>query len=221
MIPHARPPIARWRSVQSRPSNVGSRLACSLATLLLASGLCAQNLLPAVSVGDGVNPDGWRLVGGKGQWVEASHEGRGALLVEGNGNDESRWEAKKISLDSGALLALRFSARRDTVSASGVVVAGPSRINRDFFPSDSWQHYEFVFCVPSDATNDFLRLGQWHVNGKVLFDDAELFPVAPVHRRLPGGLELGEGESIRDGRYRFGANFQWIGANYHRPLVKS
>src|SRR5262245_15733441 len=220
MIPHAPPPIAHWRSVLSRrPSSIG--LACSLATLLLARGLCAQNLLPAVSAGDGVNPDGWRFVGAKGQWVGAAHEGRGALMVEGNGNDESRWETTRMNLGSGAILVMRFSARRDTASDSGVVVAGPSRINRDFSPTDSWQHYEFAFYVPSDSTNDFVRLGQWHLNGKVFFDDPELFPAAPVHRRWPGGLELGEGESIQDGRYRFGADFHWRGANYHRPLVRS
>ena len=221
MIPYALPPITLRSSARSRRSNVTSKLACFLATLLLARGLCAQNLLPSMSVGDAVNSNDWRFVGGKGQWVGASQQGRGALMVEGNGNDESRWETKRMNLRSGALLALRFSARRDTASSSGSVIAGPSRINRDFFLTDSSQHYEFVFCVPSDATNDFLRLGQWHVDGKVFFDDAELLPVAPVHRRLPGGLELGEGESIRAGRYRFDADFSWVGANYHRPLVRS
>ena len=208
-------------SIKTHLLKINFTVGCCLATLLLAGALHAENLLPNASFDAGVNHTGWRLVGGKGQWVAASHEARGVLMVEGNGNDESRWETERIRLRPGTLLGLRFSARRDPASDTGVVVAGPSRVNRDFFPTDSWQRYSFVFCVPVDVTNDFVRFGQWHVNGKVFFDDAELLPVAPVHRRWPGGLELGEGESIRDGRYQFAANFKWMGANYHRPLAKS
>jgi hypothetical protein len=189
--------------------------------LLLTGGLCAENLLPNSSFDKVVGAAGWRLVGGKGQWVAASDPGGGALMVEGNGNDECRWETERIRLRPGTLLGLRFSARRDPMGATGVAVAGPSRVNRDFHPTDAWEQYRFVFCVPSDATNEFVRLGQWHVNGKVYFDNVELLPVVPVHRRWPSGLELGEGESIRDGTYRFGANFRWMGANYHRPLVRN
>src|SRR5437773_7746958 len=207
-------------SIKTHFLKINFTVGCSLVTLLSVCGLCAENLLPNPSFDAGVQPSGWRLAGGKGQWVAASDQGRGALMVEGNGDDASRWETERMRLPTGTLLALRFSARRDPAGATGVAVAGPSRANRDFHPTDSWQRYRFVFYVPSDVTNDFVRLGQWHVNGRVFFDDAELLPVVPVHRRWPAGLELGEGESIQDGAYRFAANFRWIGANYHRPLVK-
>src|SRR6266704_3654501 len=144
-------------SIKSHLLKINFTVGCCLAKLHLAGALYAENLLPKASFDAGVNHTGWRLVGGKGQRVAASHEGRGALMVEGNGNDESRWETERIRLRPETLLGLRFSARRDPDAATGVVVAGPSRVNRDFFPTYSWQLYRFVFCVPSDVTNYFFR----------------------------------------------------------------
>ena len=107
----------RWRPSQSRALKFNFRPCCVVAILLLASGLCAENLLPNPSFDAGVQPSGWRLAGGKGQWVAASDQGRGALMVEGNGDDASRWETERMRLQTGTLLALRFSARRDPAVA--------------------------------------------------------------------------------------------------------
>src|SRR5437773_2507276 len=130
--------------IKSHLLRINFTVGCCLAKLLLAVVLYAGKLVLNARFDAGVNPTGWRLVGRKGQWVAASHEAGGVLMVEGNGNDESRWETERIRLRPGTLLGLRFSARRDPAAATGVVVAGPSRVNRDFFPTDSWQRYSFV-----------------------------------------------------------------------------
>src|SRR6185503_20807717 len=106
------------KSIKTHFVKINITVGSALAKLLLAGGLCAENLLPNASFDAGANPTGWRLVGGKGQWLAASDQGRGALMVEGNGNDESRWETDRIRLRPGTLLALRFSARRDPAGAA-------------------------------------------------------------------------------------------------------
>src|SRR5688572_17217830 len=113
MILDAQDSTMRRRPYQSCALKFNFRPCCVLAILLLASGLRADNLLPNPSFDKGVEPAGWRLTGGKGQWVAASDQGRGALMVEGNGDDEGRWETERIHLRPGTLLGLRFSARRD------------------------------------------------------------------------------------------------------------
>jgi len=207
--------------METRRLKISSGLRCALATLPLAASLRGENLLPNSSFEQGnVQPLGWHLVGAGGR-VPAAHKGRSAIMVEGRGNQESYWQTDGIELAPGSLYRLRFYARSEPAVGTGAVVVGSGRINRDFVPDDSWQRYSYAFCAPFDSTNDFFRLGQWHVNGKIFFDDVQLLPTAPVHRRWPGGLELGEGESIQDRIYRFRPNFNWTGANFHRPLARN
>ena len=91
-------------------------------------------------------------------------------------------------------------------------------MNRDFRLANEWQERSYVFTVPADGTNDFVRFGQWQVKGRIAFDEVELEPVLATHTRLADGSKLGEAESIRDGVYRFSPKFGWMGANFHRPL---
>ena len=202
---------------------INFRLCCVLATLVLASGLCAENLLPNASFEQGDDrPIGWRLVGVGGRRVAAAHDGRSAIMAEGRGNEDSSWRAEGIDLRPGSLYRLSFYARLERgARGGGAAIAGSRRVIREFFPSDAWKPFEFIFSVPSHVTNDFIQLGQWHVNGRIFFADAQLLPVQPLHRHGPGGLELGDGESIRDRTYRFNTDFEWLGANYHRPLARS
>jgi hypothetical protein len=92
-------------------------------------------------------------------------------------------------------------------------------VNRDFQLDTGWLEKSYVFAAPAHGTSDYVRLGQWHVNGRLAFDDAELTPVLAAHARFADGLELGEAESLRGGVYRFHPQFGWAGANFHRPLL--
>jgi hypothetical protein len=191
------------------------------AALWLASAAAAwsQNLLPNPGFEEGLNqPVGWQLADGAGQWGKPAHDGQHGISVSGNGNDSSYWRTSELPLRPG-LYRLQFWGRREPGAKGGTAVAGPSRVNRDFPLSDTWRLYRFIFRMPNDAASDYVRLGQWQVKGEMRFDDAELVPVQAVHTRFAGDIELGQGESIRDGQYRFRATLDWVGADYCRPLA--
>ncbi|MBM3883924.1 MAG: hypothetical protein FJ387_30180, partial [Verrucomicrobia bacterium] len=180
--------------------------------------LCAQNLLPNPDFAAGETaPLGWRLTDGQGEWTRPDDPAHRVLQVRGNGADQSSWRTEPLPLEPGGLYSLRFRARRAPGASGGTAVSGPSRVNRDFRLSAAWEWCRFVFAMPNDVASDYVRLGQWHVNGAVDFGSAALVPVLAAHART-AELELGEGESIRQGRYRFQPSFNWLGANFHRPL---
>jgi hypothetical protein len=203
-----------------RSSSIRFRTVACL--LLFACGLSlsghSQNLLPNPGFEEGTDqPAGWRAPERQWAWSDQAHAGKRALMVEGTGKDSVAWRTERLPLAPGGLYRLRFHARRGTGASGGCIVSGPSRVNHDFRPGDSWQPFSFTFSVPNDVTNDYVRLGHWETKGKVFFDDAELVPVQPVHLRS-GNRQLGEGESIQDRVYRFSPQFGWAGANCHRPL---
>lgn len=185
-----------------------------------------QNLLPNPCFEEGTNqPTGWRLTDGAGDWTNLPPAGTNHILrARGNGNDQSVWRAD-VQLQPGGLYALRFRGRRLPEASDGTAVAGTSRMNRDFPLGTDWREYRFIFRQPDDATNDFVRLGQWHVKGAVEFDDAELLPVLASHQSVSGAgdneLRLGAAEKIEGGRYRFAPDFGWQAAEFHRPLWRA
>ncbi len=172
-------------------------------------------------------PEGWRLIDGAGEWPPPAPGGTNRVVqVTGNGEDTSCWRTEQpLPLRPAALYSLRFRARRLPGANGGTAVAGTSRVNRDFVLTADWQEYGFVFRQPDDAERDFIRLGQWHVNGGVQFDGVQLLPVIASHHtaaadaRDAGGL--GTGERVQDGTYTFAPDFGWDGAAYHRPLWRN
>ncbi|MBI5386851.1 MAG: DUF4091 domain-containing protein [Verrucomicrobia bacterium] len=206
-------------SKSARVSQLRFLLACGLLGAGLAVTACAQNLLPNSGFEAGTDsPSGWRLSDSqRGQWSATAHQGQRAVMVEGTGQESSSWRTERLPLKPGGLYRLSFVARNEAGTSGGCGVSGLSRVNHDFRASDSWQRQSFILSVPDDGTNDYVRLGQWEVKGKMLFDDAELLPVSASHARW-GDLELGEGESVSRGVYRFRANCGWRGANLHRTL---
>lgn len=173
----------------------------------------AQSLLPNGSFEAGESaPTAWRLADGAGAWLVEPGTTNHILKVVGTGSGSSSWQIGRLPLKAGGLYRLSFRGRKAPGTTGGCAIAGLSRANRDFQFTDEWERYSFVFSVPDDGTNDFLRLGQWEVKGELFFDDAELLPV------VAGQSEVGEAESLRDGVYRFQPDFGWAGANFHRPL---
>ncbi len=199
-----------------------SFFAPSLVALTLLAN--AQNLLPNSGFETGTaEPTGWRLSDGTGQWLASGVANTNHVIrVRGNGDDQSIWRTDSLPLKPGGLYALHFRARRVADASGGTGVAGTGRVNRDFPLDRDWRDYAFMFREPDDAANDFVRLGQWHVNGTVEFDDAELLPVLASHTAVAGSgvtaVRLGEGETLQEGVYRFAPDFGWPAANFHRPL---
>jgi hypothetical protein len=191
-----------------------------LGPTMLGLSLLAQDMLPPLQLQGGPgNPPAWYLGEGQGDRQSGPPSSPTILQVRGRGNDSAYWRTTDIRFDAGGLYAFRFTGRRLAGSTGGTAVSGPSRVNRDFPLSETWATRRFVFRMPDGATNDFVRLGQWHAMGEVQFCQPELLPVWARHRVLGDGLELGEAESIENGVYRFQPDFGWTGANAHRPLA--
>ncbi len=157
-------------------------------------------------------PNGWTLSGGQGRWVD-----KNILEVAGTGKDSNFWRCD-YRFTPGGLYHFQMRTRR--LGGSGCVVAGPAFANRDRKITGDWKYYDHVFRVPDDVTDSYIRLGQWQSTGKVQFDSARLVPALPVYKEI-GEAVLGNGESIRDGRYTFSATFDQKGSNHHRPLIRA
>ena len=185
--------------------------------VLLVTGLSfelsAQALVPNLDFKDGADgPTGWQQVGA-GRWID-----RDVIEVSGNGNDSSYWMCDKVEFQPGKLY--RFAVRARRVGGSGSAITGPTFANRDQQSlTDKWQWIGHVFRTPDDPSG-FLRVGQWHATGAIQFDGVQLQPAVAVHT-VQHGLELGEGEIIRDGEYSFLGSFSHEGSNDHRPLVSA
>jgi hypothetical protein len=216
----------------------------ALGLLLLANIATAQNLVPNPSFEQGLtNPAGWKLNGGAGKWENFGRTGKRCISVTGSGNDSNAWECTDWKPEGGRLYLIRYFVRRSPESAGGTPITGFSTVNRDAWdvPSDgNWHMREFVCRTPVQRET-VLRFGQWHVKGTVAFDDVEVLPVIAVHKVVGQGtgdtgqgerrqkeamrdggtqspLSLGIGETVRNGVYRFTANFSGYNSNDSRPL---
>lgn len=161
-------------------------------------------------------PKGWTLVGA-GRWEARGRAGRSVSVV-GTGRDVAYWRRSVSDLRPNRLYRLRFHARIDPGPATWTLISGLDVCNRDFGASPSWQPYSFVFTTPDSISSAFLRLGQWHLQGRVYFDDVQLTEVMAVHA-AQNGRELGEGERVDGSSYTFTAPFAGEGSNSARPLV--
>lgn len=177
----------------------------------------AQQLAPGFEAGAA----SWKPAGGSADWCNAGRTGQRAARTAGTGEDSSWWQTDAQFLKPGEVYCLEFSGRRDSGASGGTAITGPSRANRDFPLTESWETPAFVFRMPEIAEPDILRIGQWHVRGALLFDDVAVYPTLVSHQSLPlpGGVELGEAERIQDGVYRFEPQYGWTGSMAHRPLV--
>ena len=192
------------------------------ADLHAADDMSGTNLLPNPEFVRGeAGLEGWKLVGCQGKKHDSAFDGNPAVSVVGNGSDHGFWRTDDLGLEPGGLYELVFQARQSPDSSGGCAVAGPSRVNRDFGIGTDWGRHGFVFVVPHDSRADYVRLGQWQAKGELFFAMPLLRRVMPSHVVMPPGVELGEGEWIAENRYHFAPDYNWRGANYHRPLLKN
>jgi len=201
------------RSEVSRPM----RMLVYLGVILLAgAGAHAQVANPSFEEGQAA-PAGWALSGAQGAWEALGHTGNHCVSVTGSGQDSNSWNLAGLLWQPDRLYRLSYWVRVAPGAADGCIVSGPSFCNRDFQAEQEWTQRSFVFVTPQDLANAYLRLGQWQKRGTVYFDDVSLVPVMAVFDQRKG-IALGEGESIRDGTYRFTPDWGGEGANFSRPL---
>jgi hypothetical protein len=116
-----------------------SKIVLPLVSLLIAlaasmASAIAQNLLVNPGFEAGADrPAGWKLSeGGTGEWSAQAYRGRHGVALQGDGQDSSVWRSDDFRLTPGGLYCLRFFGRVDPGASGGCVVAGTSRVNRDF-----------------------------------------------------------------------------------------
>jgi hypothetical protein len=181
---------------------------------VMCLGTVAQNLLPPPSEwqsGDASHvPADWSV---QQSVFRTQAEGRQLLGVRGAGQDSAYWRTP-VNLQTGQAYVFRFRARGE--GRGGVIVSGTNATNHDFPVPTQWTEYAFAFRCP-ETSPLFARVGHWHWNGTVWFDRMDLSPAQAVHRQW-GNLTLGEGESLRAGRYTDTHVMSWFGTTIHRTL---
>ncbi len=188
-----------------------------LSALAIAWTAGAQVPNPSFEQGSGNAPDGWTLSAPPGEWASGGRTGARCVAVTGSGEDSNFWRCDGVKFEPSRLYRFSFHARC-APATSGSLISGPSFANRDLPVSETWERKSFVFAAPTLVSPEaYLRLGHWHMKGTAMFDDVELRPVMPVHARV-AGVELGEGETMRDSMYRFHTQLGGDGGNYAHPL---
>jgi hypothetical protein len=162
----------------------------------------------------GGKPVGWRLADCAGGWAD------GQISVKGDGSDMGYWQSDTIAFEPGKRYRVSFRAK--SVQASGgTATTGPVFCNMDIgVPPTEWRSYSGVFVAPDNLTeeNSWLRFGQWHVSGEVVYDDVVVEEVQPVYASRDG-ISLGGGESVSGSTYVFQAPLNAAGRNASRPLA--
>ncbi len=196
-------------------------LAWVLSIFAFSSLSVAQSLVPNGAFESGRDqPDGWTLVGGKGEWLkDGPPAGLRTVSITGGGKDNSSWRSGRIAFAPQAVYRLRFQARSMGASG-GTPISGPGFCNRDLGSiSPDWQTHESIFVTPATLRDEEcnLRFGQWEVNGTVAFAAVQLHPAIPLYSR-EGELELGEGETLIGNEYTFDAPYRGESRNQSRAL---
>lgn len=186
---------------------------------LIVCARAQQLALPNAGFDEGTDqPASWTLSGGAGEWA-VDGETQKALAVTGTGEDSNYWKSDPLPFSPMRSYRLQFRAR-GVGAAGGTAIAGPAFCNRDLGQlSDAWQTYTHYFTTPTeiDSDNAWLRLGQFQVKGKIMFDSCSIVPVQPIYLDQDGVL-LGDGESISGNSYTFTAPFAQTQTNLGRPL---
>ncbi len=196
------------------------RAASFLAVCLTAAAATDAVDLPNPSFETGAGaPTGWTHSGPGGRWVRLP-DGTRAVAVTGTGDNSTYWRSEPAPFEPSAVYRLRFFARSES-QQGGTAITGPAFCNRDLgVVPQSWTQYDSIFATPAApaSAEPYLRFGQWHANGVILYDVVSLRRAVPVYARR-GDLTLGEGEHIVDGHYAFAAPYRGQSRNQSRPLL--
>lgn len=179
---------------------------------LLVLALLSSVLVQAQRFDFNTGDQGWSIANTNGAWDQQA----GCLTLSASGETSYAWASPPLSLTPQGVYRMRFRVRGE--GARGTVTSGPSFANMDVTAGGSeWQEVSNFFTVPEGVATAPFRLGQWHLSGKVFFDDVELTSVRPVYARKEA-IVLGEGEQMTGNAYTFQAPLNTTCRNHSRPL---
>ncbi|MCL5283818.1 MAG: DUF4091 domain-containing protein [Armatimonadetes bacterium] len=195
------------------------QLLVMIVMVLAATPTMGKNLLGSAADPDGrILPAGWHVSGGEGK-ILSSRNGKAILEVVGNLVNSPVWLAPTLPLTGGETYRFDYMTRNPN-GGNGIVVGGAGSVNRDFAPGINWHHNRYIFRFTDADGQNFVRLGQWDLDGTTQFKTIKLIPVEAVNRQ-DGGVVLGEGEQIAKGVYTDTPDYNWFGSNVNRALVRA
>ena len=171
----------------------------------------------------------WAAADGSGGWrtsspVRALRLPRGgigataAIGLEDDGTNNCKWLSPPVKVKANSLYGLSVRIVSD---GGGLTMGTPEMNVTEGAPETDGKWGERRMVVFSSDRrpeyNETFRLGEYHLRGRFVFDDARVVPLEAVYGG-GGGVELGHGERIAGTRYFF--NTQWSNAaRFHsRPL---
>lgn len=183
---------------------------------ILAFALLTSATALAQSFDFNADQQGWALsTSGKGAWDQQ----KGWLTLSAAGETSYAWASRSMPFKPQGVYRLRFRLRGE--QATGTVTSGAPFANVDVTSvGPEWREVSNFFVAPEGVTAAPLHLGQWHLSGKVFFDDVQITPVTPLYARK-GDMALGEGEQITGNTYSFQAPLNTACRNHSRPLKAS
>ncbi|NOZ24307.1 MAG: hypothetical protein GXP25_24790 [Planctomycetes bacterium] len=188
-----------------------SNLTVLTTIVLLACGAASAQTGVATSfeTGRGEAPEGWKLSDKFGKWEEGGRTGRRSISLVGDGKRSSGWVFQPAPL--GPNRTYRFSvwyrSEETGDNTHGVIVTSIASVEKIFSHSPDWTQLEFTFTTPVDMGNRGVRLGQWHFNGKIWYDDCTITPVSLTFFEKDG-IVLDRNERIENGAYVFQPDFR-------------
>ncbi|NOZ21858.1 MAG: hypothetical protein GXP25_12320 [Planctomycetes bacterium] len=188
--------------------------------ILTAGGLCAQPAFTTSFEKGTDRPEGWRQADSPGKWEHGGHTGERSISVTGNGEDHGRWVYAKPPLDPNR--TYRFSVwykSEQKRSGSNSILIGINSSFKRYTHSEKWKQVVLTFRTPANGKDMAVRLGHFHFNGKVWFDDLKIEPVKMVYFERDG-VQLGENERIEKGQYIFEPDLNSSNTNCYRVTTE-
>ncbi len=197
------------------------RFALIAAALMTVTVAFAQGgMLPNGNFEKGLDgPEGWTLSEMPADWNLKGLGDSGCVSVTGNGKTSNYWMTDQVQFQPGQICEVSCWLRTEPGSGSGSLITGPNFANYDFRSTEKWSQRKFVFRTPDVIADPYVRFGQWHFAGTVLYDDVAIRPAQPINHTF-GNIELGEGEAIEGDSYMFNSKMGGYNANYSRPLQR-
>jgi hypothetical protein len=179
-------------------------LACSCASA--GGDEALANILPNPSFEEGRQaPAGWQSFGlAKQTWEMHGHEGERAVEVRGDGQTFGWWSTpldRRIARN--AVYRVSVWARALECKDQVPALVGLNLADDRPLVGAEWAYHEFYFRSPTFLPDPKFRLGLERAKGLLCFDDVRLEPAVGIHRSkgIGGGLSLGDGEKIIEGKY--------------------
>ncbi|MBQ5795274.1 MAG: hypothetical protein IIW14_04690 [Kiritimatiellae bacterium] len=132
--------------------------------------------------------------------------------------DGKSWNAKAVAHESPSLYALSYRA---LPGGEGVLTGGPRGINMDFtVKAGATNEWLNTFVYPAEKAALDIRLGTWNMPAGAKWKDVRSVKVKPVYNVLEDGVELGAGEAVDGGVYRFYRREFHVQGPHVRPLLR-